>query len=78
MSFKAYIDNIVKQTKQTPEQIKQQGINKNILKVGITATEFCAWLANDYQLGRGHAMALWKYFIESKWITSTTSRITKK
>jgi len=87
MSFQAYLQNITNLTKQTPETIREAGIKKGILVPGIKASEFLAWLHQDYQLGRGHGMALWKWFIEKNWIvpaqgTSTlylkTSMITVK
>jgi hypothetical protein len=37
-----------------------------------------AWLAKEWKLGRGHSMALWKYFIEKGWIVSSTSKLIKK
>ena len=68
MSFQAYIDAIHKSTKQTPEQIKRRADKDNLLTTDLTATTFVAWLQQTYDLGRGHSMALWKYFIEKGWI----------
>ncbi len=68
MSFQAYINTITALTKRSPEEIRNQGLKTGHLKPDLTAKEFCAWLAKDFKLGQGHAMALWKYFIESQWI----------
>lgn len=78
MSFQSYISNITKRIGLTPDQIKIQGIKKGVLKDTISATEFCDWLLGDYQLGKGHAMALWKYFIESKWLVPKQTKIKLK
>lgn len=68
MSFQTYLQNITKLTKQTPETIREAGIKKGILVPGIKASQFLAWLHQDYLLGRGHGMALWKWFVEKNWI----------
>ncbi|MEN9819790.1 MAG: hypothetical protein RL379_568 [Bacillota bacterium] len=78
MSFQAYITNIMAITKTTPEAIKNKGLKDGVLNADLTATIFCAWLAKDYKLGRGHAMALWKLFIEKGWIYQPKSKVLKK
>ena len=74
MSFQAYIDAIQKSTKQTPEQIKRIADKNNLLNTDLTATIFVAWLKQTYHLGRGHSMALWKYFIEKGWIVPAKNK----
>ncbi len=58
MSFQAYLDNIEAKTGKTPRELlaeaKQRGLDDPETKAG-TIVE---WLKSDYQLGRGHAMAL--------------------
>jgi uncharacterized protein YndB with AHSA1/START domain len=80
MSFQAYLDAIQKITKQTPEQIKRKADKDNLLTASLTATTFVDWLQHIYDLGRGHSMALWKYFIEKGWIVPAkgTSKIKKR
>ena len=80
MSFQAYLDAIQKITKQTPEQIKRKADKDNLLTASLTATTFVDWLQQTYDLGRGHSMALWKYFIEKGWIVPAkgTSKIKKR
>lgn len=58
MSFQAYLDTIEKKTGLTPRQFldlaKQRGFDGPATKAG----DVIAWLAEEYGLGRGHAMAL--------------------
>lgn len=67
MSFQAYLDNIQKKTGISPEEFKKLAAQKGFLKKGILAGsgkagEIVKWLKNDYQLGHGHAMALFALF----------------
>ena len=57
MSFQAYLDNIETKTGLTPRQFIELAEEKGF---GPTtkAGEIVAALADDYGLGRGHAMAL--------------------
>ena len=57
MSFQAYLDTIEKKTGKIPQELVDEAHTKgfgNDSKAG----EIVAWLAEDYSLGRGHAMAL--------------------
>jgi hypothetical protein len=63
MSFQAYLDNIEAKTGQSPEDFKRQAREKGYtmeegLSPGIKAADIITWLAEDYALGRGHAMAI--------------------
>lgn len=67
MSFKAYIANIEAKTGLGPEQFKQLAEEKGFLKAGqivktVKASEITNWLKEDFQLGHGHAMALYALF----------------
>jgi hypothetical protein len=67
MSFQAYIDNIEKKTGKTPEDFKKLAEEKGFLqngelKQGIKAGEIIAWLKKDFDLGHGHAMAIYAVF----------------
>ena len=57
MSFQAYLDNIEQKTGKTPNELvalaKDKGFDAN-----TKSGEIVAWLAEDFDLGRGHAMAL--------------------
>ena len=59
MSFQAYIDNIKAKTGKTPEDFKKLAEKKSLLKPGIKAGEIVAWLKKDFDLGHGHAMAIY-------------------
>lgn len=67
MSFQAYLDNIQTKTGKTPEDFKtlatQKGfIEKGELKSSVKATQIVQWLKDDFELGHGHAMAMFAYF----------------
>lgn len=57
MSFQAYLDNIEQKTGKTPQQIldlaKEKGFDAN-----TKAGEIIEWLKSDFDLGRGHSMAI--------------------
>ena len=57
MTFQAYLDNIEDKTGLTPRQFVDLATEKGF-GAGTKAGEIVAWLADDYGLGRGHAMAL--------------------
>ena len=57
MSFQAYLDNIETKTGLTPRQFIEVATKKGY-GPGTKAAEIISWLAADYDLGRGHAMAL--------------------
>lgn len=58
MSFQAYLDTIEKRTGLTPRQLlavaQERGYDDPSVKAGV----IIAWLKDDYDLGRGHAMAM--------------------
>ena len=63
MSFQAYIDNIKTKTGKSPEDFKKLGEEKGFLVDGvmqknIKATEITNWLKEEFELGNGHAMAI--------------------
>ena len=67
MSFQAYIDNIKAKTGKTPDDFKKLAekkgfIQKGVLNPAVRATEFTDWLKKDFELGHGHAMALYATF----------------
>ena len=75
MSFQAYIDNITKLTNHTPEQIREKAIQQGVISEDIKATAFCDWLKSEFDLGHGHAMSMWKYFIDHKWIVTKHTKL---
>ena len=58
MSFQAYLDNIEEKTGLTPRQFVERAHEKSLDAPGVKAGEILAWLKDDYDLGRGHGMAL--------------------
>lgn len=63
MSFQAYIDNIKSKTGKSPEGFKKLAEEKGFLLDGvipknIKATEITNWLKEEFELGHGHAMAI--------------------
>jgi predicted DNA-binding protein len=75
MSFEAYMDNIAKKTGKTSMQMRDEAIEQGILTDDMKAIVFTDWLKNEYQLGHGHAMAMWKYFIDHQWIITKHSKL---
>ena len=57
MTFQAYLDNIEDKTGLTPRQFIELAHEKGFDE-STKATPIVEWLAADYGLGRGHAMAL--------------------
>jgi len=58
MSFQAYLDAIEDKTGRTPRQLVDEAHAKGLDGADVKAGAIVAWLAEDYGLGRGHAMAL--------------------
>lgn len=57
MSFQAYLDTIETKTGLTPRQLVDPATAKGF-GPGTKAGPILAWLKEDYDLGRGHGMAL--------------------
>ena len=57
MSFQAYLDSIEDKTGLTPRQLIQLATERGYVET-TKATVIVEWLKDDYDLGRGHAMAL--------------------
>jgi hypothetical protein len=58
MSFQAYLDTIEKKTGLTPRQLVDIAHEKGLDAPGVKAGQILAWLKDEYELGRGHGMAL--------------------
>lgn len=58
MSFQAYLDNIEAKTGLTPRQFIELAHERGLDAPGTKAGAILAWLKDDYDLGRGHGMAL--------------------
>jgi hypothetical protein len=67
MSFQAYIDNIKVKTGKSPADFKKRAEEKGFLingelKKTVKATEITNWLKEEFELGHGHAMAIFMTF----------------
>lgn len=67
MSFQAYINNIKAKTGKSPDDFKALAEAKGFLEDGqvkatIKATQITHWLKEDFDLGHGHAMAVYASF----------------
>ncbi|WP_158828890.1 DUF4287 domain-containing protein [Mucilaginibacter lacusdianchii] len=64
MSFQAYINNIQAKTGKGPEDFKklaqEKGFTENgTIKSGVKAGDITNWLKTEFELGHGHAMAIY-------------------
>ena len=70
MSYQAYLDAIENKTSKTPQQLLDEAATH-----GFTATTkagvVCDWLKDEYDLGRGHAMALYGVLKNGSTISAT-------
>ncbi len=63
MSFKAYLDNIQAKTGKTPQDFQRMAEAKGFasggsIAKGVKAGQIVDWLKEEFDLGRGHAMAI--------------------
>ncbi|WP_200915947.1 DUF4287 domain-containing protein [Jeongeupia sp. HS-3] len=64
MSFQTYLDNIRAKTGQSPDDFRRLATERGLLVNGalapaVKAGDIVAWLKADYELGHGHAMAIY-------------------
>jgi hypothetical protein len=67
MSFQAYLDSIKIKTGNGPDDFKRLAEQKGFLqngqiKIGTRAGDIVKWLKEDFELGHGHAMAIYALF----------------
>lgn len=67
MSFQDYIDNIQAKTGKSPADFEKLAEMKGFIKGGklnpaVKATEITNWLKSEFDLGHGHAMAIYASF----------------
>ena len=58
MSFQAYLDAVEVKTGMTPAELIEIARTKGFDSKETKAGEVISWLSDEYQLGRGHAMAI--------------------
>ena len=64
MSFKTYIKNIEEKTGKSAQDFQNLADEKGFTKNGelaVKATEVTNWLKEEFDLGHGHAMAMYAY-----------------
>lgn len=64
MSFQGYLKTIKERTGKVPADFRamaeQKGFTKNgVLQSTIKAGDIVKWLKDDFELGHGHAMAIY-------------------
>lgn len=64
MSFQGYLNNIQAKTGKGPEDFRKIAEEKGLVQNGqikaeVKAGEIVKWLKEDYDLGHGHAMAIY-------------------
>ncbi len=64
MSFQAYLDNVETKTGKTPDDFRALARDKGFLTdqgipSSVKATQITDWLKADFDLGHGHAMAIY-------------------
>ena len=64
MSFQAYLNNIKTKTGKGPKEFRelaeQKGFTQNgEVKPNVKAGDIVKWLQADFELGHGHAMAIY-------------------
>jgi hypothetical protein len=64
MSFQAYLENIKAKTGKSPADFRMLAAQKGFtdgatLKTGVKAGDIVKWLKADFNLGHGHAMAIY-------------------
>ena len=64
MSYQAYLKNIQTKTGKSPADFRalaeKKGFTQNRrIVAGVKAGEIVKWLRTDFQLGHGHAMAIY-------------------
>jgi len=67
MSFQTYIENIKTKTGKNPSDFKKLAEEKGFIVDGqinpkTKATEITNWLKEEFELGHGHAMAIYATF----------------
>ena len=71
MSFQAYLDNIRAKTGKTPEQLRTLAAKAGIYRKDMKARELVTWLKKEFDLGHGHAMAIWAVFKDKGWVQAS-------
>ncbi|MBP7694586.1 MAG: DUF4287 domain-containing protein [Anaerolineales bacterium] len=74
MTFQAYLDTIKSKTGQTPEALYQLAVKQKVYHPEMKAAELIAWLKKDFDLGQGHAMAVWAVWKDKGWVHAPSKK----
>lgn len=69
MSFQAYIDNVKTKTGKSPKDFMMLMKKKGVFSPDMKASVLVLFLAKEFDLGRGHSMAIWAVFKDEGWVT---------
>lgn len=69
MTFQAYLNAIQKKTGKSPEDFMNIMKKRGIFSTEMKAEILVSFLAKEFDLGRGYAMAVWAVFKENGWVT---------
>jgi hypothetical protein len=67
LSFQAYLDNIHAKTGKTPDDFHLLAREQGLIGPQVKAKQIVDWLKRDFDLGHGHAMAIWAVFKRNSW-----------
>ena len=70
MTFQAYLDTIKAKTGQTPDGLKQLADQEGVYQADMKAEQLVTWLASEFDLGRGHSMAVWAVWKDRGWVSA--------
>ena len=74
VTFQAYLDNIEAKTGKTPADLKALAEEDGVYAPDMKAEQLVVWLNHRFDLGRGHAMAIWAVFKSKGWVTPAASK----
>ena len=74
MSFQAYIKTIKSKTGKNPEDFKLAMERAGKFTPNMKATDLINYLHSEFNLGRGHSMAIWAVFKDKGWVKSATKK----
>jgi hypothetical protein len=77
VSFQAYLNNIEAKTGKSPEDLRGLAEQAGVLKTEMRAEELVDWLKSEFDLGRGHSMAIWNVFVSNGWIETKHTKLGK-
>jgi hypothetical protein len=78
MTFQAYIENIKAKTGKTPDDFHDLAKRIGLVGPDVKATQLVAWMKKDFDLGHGHAMAIWAVFKSNGWVEAPAKAKPKK